>query len=149
MSNGRLQCSILSTYVHSTRETIPWYSLAAIPIFISLTPVNANCACQPDAYFVFPPVRPPKQASERPRLRLRRQNHLLSLISSLRKLLLSMLPFILLSPLNSLQFLRLDLASLLDNLRNMSVTLDTADLRHMSVSLCQGFAVFESLALFR
>lgn len=64
-------------------------------------------------------------------------------------LLLGVLPLVLLSPLDSLQLLGLDLAGLLDNLGDMSVSLDATDLRHMCISLCQGFAVLQCLSLLR
>lgn len=63
------------------------------------------------------------------------QNGLFSLASSLVKLLLGVFPLILLTPLDSLELLGLDLASLLDNLGSVSVSLDPPDLGHVSIAV--------------
>lgn len=58
-----------------------------------------------------------------------------------------MSPLILLFPLDTLEFLALDLAGLLDNCRNMSVSGDASNLRHMGESFGQSLVILESLSL--
>lgn len=58
-----------------------------------------------------------------------------------------MLPDILFSSLHSGQLFSLDLAGLLDSLRQMPVTSDPSDLRHVCVSLDQSLVVFQLLSL--
>lgn len=77
----------------------------------------------------------------------RSEHHLLPLILPLLELLLRMLPLILLFPLNRLQLFTLDLPSLLHNLWNMPVALDTFDFGHVGIAFGERFVVFERLAL--
>lgn len=81
------------------------------------------------------------------RLLFSRQDHLLTLAATWHRALLAMLPDVLLSSLESGQFFSLDLASLLNGLRQMSVTSYTSDLRHVRVSLDQSLVVFKLLSL--
>lgn len=75
------------------------------------------------------------------------QNHLLPLRLPPVLALARVLPFVLLSPLDRRQFLSLDLAGLLDDLGNMTMSLDASNLGHVAVPLDQRFVVFEGLTL--
>lgn len=78
---------------------------------------------------------------------LRSQHHLLPLRHPRHLTLLTMLTFILPPPFDRCQFLGLDLASFLDLLRHMSVSLDPSDLGHVTVSLLDCLVVLQFLAL--
>lgn len=78
---------------------------------------------------------------------LRCQNHLLSLIPSSLKLFLCVTTLILLTSLDTLDLLSLDLTRLLEHLGHVAVTVDAADLGHVLVPLDQGVVVLEGLSL--
>lgn len=72
------------------------------------------------------------------------QDHLLALALSLGQvLLLGVLAHVLLASLDRHQLLPLDLARLLDRLRHVTLASDSADFRHVRVSLDQGLVVLE------
>lgn len=75
------------------------------------------------------------------------QNHFFSFVSPSLKLLLGMPTFVLLTPLDTLELLTLDLGSLLHNLGYVAMPLDAADLGHVPVALRQGLVVLEGLAV--
>lgn len=76
------------------------------------------------------------------------QDHLLTLAASLRQsILLGMLPHVLLASLKSIDLLSLDLTSLLDGSRHMTLASDSLDLGHVRVSLDQSLVVLELRAL--
>lgn len=76
------------------------------------------------------------------------QDHSLALALPRRKLaLLGVLPDILLTPLNGIQFFSLNLTGLLNRLRHMALTPYPSDLRHMRVSLDQRLVIFQFRSL--
>lgn len=75
------------------------------------------------------------------------ENHLFTLAPARHSALLAMLPNILLSSFDGRKLLSLDLSCFIDGLRQMTMTLDSSDLRHMRVSLDQCLIVLELLPL--
>ena len=69
------------------------------------------------------------------RLLFCRQNHLFSLALPFHCALLAMFPNILFLSLNRFEFLALNLAGLLNRLRNMPMALNPSDFGHMRISL--------------
>ena len=77
------------------------------------------------------------------------QNHLLSLTPTRDRALLAMLPLVLLSSFDRVNFFSFDLASFLDGFGNMTMTFDTADFWHMTISGFQSLVILKLLALAR
>lgn len=82
-------------------------------------------------------------------LLLSRENHLFTLAPAWHSTLLAMLANILLSSFDGRKLLSLDIGCFLDGLRQMTMTLDSSDLRHMRVSVDQCLVVLELLPLAR
>ena len=80
-------------------------------------------------------------------LLLLRQDHLLSLAASWHRSLLAVPSHVFLLSLERGKLLVLDLARLLHSFGHASVTGNTSNLRHVSVSLLEGVIVLELLAL--